>query len=174
MSDSDVSMQLLQRRIVLLTGALDVERATTALGQLLLLDGDNGRPIRLHLSCSDAELDAAIMLAETIDLVRADVNVLATGVVAGPAVGVVAAAHRREAHPQVMFLLREPRTGMSGTATHLAGEADQHRRQLVHLHQRIADATGHPVAKVESDMRAGVALTAPEAVDYGLLHAIRG
>src|ERR687888_1051864 len=99
----DLADRLLQRRIVLLSGELDHDAATRAAAQLMLLDSDaasdDGEPVDLHVRSVEGDLDAAITLAETIDLMRVPVRALATGWTGTPAIAVFAAADRRRAHP---------------------------------------------------------------------------
>src|SRR5438067_7828500 len=52
----DVTMQLLERRIILLTGRLDCAAADDAAARLLLLDERGHDPITVHLSCPEADL----------------------------------------------------------------------------------------------------------------------
>jgi len=170
----ELADRLLQRRMVMLAGSLDQAMATRAAAQLMLLDADSERPVDLHLGCPDGDLDAALMLADTLDLMRAPVTVTARGTVGGPAVAVLAAGDRRLAHPHCQLLLREPRGTASGRAEELAIAAEQHARRVRDLCERLAAATGRDVETVAADLRRGRVLTASEAVDYGLLHAIAG
>jgi ATP-dependent Clp protease protease subunit len=166
--------RLYERRIVLLTGQLDQAAATSAAAQVMLLDGTSEQPIQLHISCSDGNLDASIMLAETIDLLRAPVHAVAGGILGGAAVVVYASATSRMAHRHTALQLREPRFETSGTADQLASRIAQHQHQLDYLYQHVADACGQPVAKVITDMQAGLLLTGAEAVRYGLVQALLG
>jgi ATP-dependent Clp protease protease subunit len=164
--------RLFERRIVLLTGHLNQELATSAAAQVMLLDHEPGQPIQLQVSCTDGDLDASIMLAESIDLLRAPVHAVAGGILGGAAIVVYASATSRRAHKHTAFQLREPRMEGSGTADQLAGRIAQHQHQLDYLYQRVADACGQPVAKVITDMQASLLLTGAEAVRYGLVHTL--
>jgi ATP-dependent Clp protease protease subunit len=166
--------RLFGQRIVLLTGHLDQPAATSAAAQVMLLDNDGEEPIQLHISCSDGELDASIMLAETIDLLRAPVHAVAGGILGGSAVVVYASAVRRMAHRHTALQLREPRFQTVGNADHLASRIAQHQHQLDYLYQHVADACGQSVEKVITDMQAGVLLTGAEAVRYGLVQMLLG
>ena len=166
----ELADRLLHRRIVMLAGNLDQALATRATAQLMLLDADSSGPVQLHFSCPDGDLDAALMLADTLDLMRAPVTATARGTIGGPAVAALAAADRRLAHPHCLLVLREPRGTASGRADELAIAADQHARRVRDLCERLASATGRDVDAVAADLRRGRVLTAAEAVDYGLLH----
>ncbi|HET7530655.1 MAG TPA: ATP-dependent Clp protease proteolytic subunit [Mycobacteriales bacterium] len=165
----DVLGQLRARRLVLLTGPLDAAAADDASARLLLLDQRNDEPIQLHMSCPDGQLDATLSLIATIDLIGADVHAVAAGAVSGAAIGAFAAAAQRRAHPHTTFLLFEPKADLRGGADQLAAAADQHRRQLQTLTDRIATVCHRDADAVADDLRAGKLLTAADAVDYGLV-----
>jgi ATP-dependent Clp protease protease subunit len=166
----ELADRLLHRRIVMLAGNLDHALATRAAAQLMLLDADSAEAVQLHLSCPDGDLDAALMLADTLDLMRAPITATGRGTIGGPAVVALAAADRRLAHPHCLVVLREPRGTASGRAAELAIAADQHARRVRDLCERLAAATGRDVDAIGADLRQGRVLTAAQAVDYGLLH----
>lgn len=168
----DVVAQLLRRRIVMLTGRLDWGLADDVAARLLLLDQESQDVITLHVSVSDAELDAALALVATIDLLASEVTAIAGGTVGGAAVAVYAAAARRQAHPHTQFVLREPHAELHGDTERVRIAAEQHQRQLETLRDRIAAATGRDKDDVERDIARGRLLTAAEAVAYGLVQEL--
>jgi ATP-dependent Clp protease, protease subunit len=138
----------------------------------MLLDADGQDPVELHLSCPDAELDAAVTLAEVLDLMHVPVRALAKAAVGGPAVAVYAAADRRLAHPRCVFRLGLPRTSFEGTGDQLATAAQRYELTVQGLAERLAEATGRPLPRVQGDLRTGRILTAAQALEYGLVHEL--
>lgn len=171
----DVSQALLDRRVVMVSGPLTSELANEAAARLMLLDGDSDTDVHLYLNCPGAELGAALMLADTVHLMRGPVHAVAQGSLGGAAVATYAAAPHRLALPHALFELREPRlTGEDGTAEALAERAALHGRQAAQLHAWLAQATGHDEARIGEDLRAGLLLDASGAVGYGLAHEVVG
>jgi ATP-dependent Clp protease, protease subunit len=164
--------RLAEHGIVLLSGFLDAAAAQRAAATLMLLDAEHDGPVRLHLGCPDGDLDGALLLAETVDLLTLDTTALVTGVVGGPVLAVLAAAGRREAHPHALLRLREPTGTAAGRADRLAADAEQHARQVGQLLDRLAAATGRDPDEIAADLRSGRLLSAQQAVDYGLLDAV--
>jgi ATP-dependent Clp protease protease subunit len=171
---ADVWTRLLERRIVMVSGPLDNPAATRAAAEVMLLDADGDGPIQLHLSSPDGDLDAAIMLAETVDLLQVPVQAIAGGLIGGPVIAVYASAGRRLAHRHVAFHLREPSAQMEGNAEQLAGRIAQHQHQIDYLHRHVAESCGRSVQAVAEDMAAGRLLTAAAAIEYGLVHELTG
>ena len=170
----DLWTKLLERRIVMLGGHLDHPAATRAAAEVMLLDADGEDPIQLHISCPDGDLDAAVMLAETVDLLQAPVHAVAGGLLGGPVIAVYASAGRRLAHRHSAFHLREPSAQMEGNAEQLAGRIAQHQHQIDYLHRHVAERCGQGAQTVADDMATGRLLTAAAAIDYGLVHELTG
>jgi len=166
----EVTVQLLRRRIVVVTGRLDAEASAQVASRLLLLDADRQDPLTVHFSCTEAELNAATALASTLELLRSEATVIAVGPVERAAIGVFAAGRVRRAHPHATFLLADPSPAANTDDVRLAAEL--HERGLGSLHARIAAASGREVAAVAADMHAGRLLSAAEAVDYGLVQSL--
>jgi ATP-dependent Clp protease protease subunit len=167
---ADLDEQLLRRRIVRIAGRLDVPTAEVALARVLLADADGPEPIQLHLLCPDGDLAAGVVLAETLQLVRARVVALATGTVGGPAVAAYAAARTRRAHPHARFVLSEPRAVLSGVRAE--AELAVQAGQLRFLQETIAAATGRTTDDVAADMQLRRVLPADEALAYGLVQEV--
>jgi ATP-dependent Clp protease protease subunit len=168
----DVFGRLLERRVVMITGHLDQDVATRAAAQLMLLDATGDAPIDVHWSCPDGELDAALALADTIDLLGVTVRARARGQLGGPAVLPFASADRRLAHPHAVFVLRDRRLRLEGRADDVNAMIAAHQHQLDALHARLAAAAGQTPDRIAGDLRAGTVLGAEEALAYGLVHEL--
>jgi len=164
--------RLFERRIVFVTGRLDDAAAAAAAAAIMTLDASGDEPIDVHVDSPDGTLEAAFVLIDVIDLVRATVRVHCRGHVAGPAIGVVAAADRRSAAPHATFRLVEPTTQLSGTPDRIAALSQQHRDLLWRFQSRLASATGRPTEDIADDMRRSRTLDAREALAHGLIDTI--
>jgi ATP-dependent Clp protease protease subunit len=166
--------QLLERRIVVVSGRLDEAAAGKAAAALLALDASADRPIELLLDCPDGALGAAFTLIDTADTLRSPLRVLCRGQVGGPAVGVVATADHRIATPHARFHLHQPTARFDGAPEQLAAQNRQNQELLWRLYGRLARRTGRPAEEIAEDMRRGRYLDAPDALDYGLIDEITG
>ncbi len=164
-----VTERLLDQRVILTGGHLDDALANRTAAQLLLLSRAGDRPIELHLACPSSDLDAALALADAVDLVSAPVHAVVRGSLGGPVVAVLCAAEERAAHRSAVIVLTLPRKGGEGTAAQLAVQAEQHERQIVRLRERIAAVASRDEAAIAADLEAGRVLSGEEAMEYGLL-----
>lgn len=161
--------RLLAQRIVMAHGYLDGEAATRLCAQLLTLDAEGTRPIRLELQNLDAELPAVLSVMGVLDVVRGPVSAYAGGRIHGPALGILAACQHRWAYPNALFVLSEPQVSFDGTVTAVAAREEQARAMLGELFTRIAEVTGHDVDQVRADARRDRLFSVAEAVEYGLV-----
>src|SRR5690606_6701009 len=122
-----VSERLYEQRIVLAHGELTPERATAWCAQLLTLGAIGRDPITLHLSIPDGGLGATLTLLDTLDSLTVEVTAVVAGRLGGPPVGLLTAVTHRQATPNSVLRLGEPRLAAVGTAEEVAAADEQGR-----------------------------------------------
>jgi ATP-dependent Clp protease protease subunit len=165
--------KLFERRVVFVTGRLDDAVAAQAAAEIMTLEACGDEPIAVYVDSPDGTLEAAFVLIDIIDLLHATVRAHCHGQLGGPAIGVVAVADQRSASPHTTFRLAQPMMQLSGTPDQIAARSQQHRELLWMFQARLAKATGRPVEAIADDMRRGRYLDAREALEYGLIDAVR-
>jgi len=163
--------RLLERRIVLASGILDDDAAARLSAQLLTLDAEGDKPIRLELQNLRAELPAALTVMGILDVLRVPVHGCVSGEISGPALGVLVCCTRRTGYPNASFTISEPRLEFRGTASAVSAHEQQVCRMLDTLYFRLADVTGRETDEIREDARRGRSLTTAQAVGYGLIQA---
>jgi len=161
--------RLLARRIVMASGVLDDAAAARLSAQLLALDADGDRPVRLELQNLRAELGAVVTVMGILDVMRVSVHGCVSGELGGPALGLLACCPVRSAYPNAALTLSEPRAHLTGTATALSAREQQFQRMLDTIYFKLAEVTGRPAEQIREDARQGRVLTAAQAVGYGLI-----
>lgn len=164
--------KLWDRRVVLLSGELDDAAATTASTELMTLDATGNDSVTLQVDCGGGSLSASLMIIDVIDLLGVPVHARCTGRAEGPAVGIVAVAHRRTATPHARFRLGVPDVAFAGRAEDVERQAREHQRQVEVFVRRLAEATGRPFEHVEADLARRDWLDADAALAYGLVDEI--
>jgi ATP-dependent Clp protease protease subunit len=167
--------RLFDQRIVMIRGPLTGDAASGIAAALLTLDAAGPSPVQLHIASEGGDLTAALAVLDVLDSMASPVHALVTSQAAGAVIAVLAAAEKRSAHRHARFRLTEPRaTGVTGTADEVARAAGQHLRELEEVTLRLVEVTGQARSRIEDDMHNGRSLTAPEAVEYGLIQDIVG
>jgi ATP-dependent Clp protease protease subunit len=171
---SAAEQALLDRRIVLVNGAVDHGKSAAIAAALIALEAIGDEPVELRISAESDSLDAALALIDTLDSLRVAVNATVAGTVGGTMVGVLAVCRHRRIGAHGHIHLREPRAEFTGVASHLHRQAADMQQRLESFVRRIAEATGRPFEHVEADLRSGLHLDAAGAVTYGLADEIVG
>lgn len=163
--------RLLEKRIVLASGMLDDEAAARLSAQLMTLDAEADKPIRLELQNLRAELPAVLTVMGILDVLRVPVHACASGEISGPALGVLVSCPRRTGYPNATFTLAEPRLDFGGTVTAVTARQEQMTRMLDTLYFRLAEVTGRDTDEIREDARRRRSLTTSQAIGYGLIQS---
>ncbi len=170
---SKVYEHLLARRTVMLDRPLDDEAATLVAAQLMSLDAESAETITLLVNSPGGSLGAAAAVLDTIDLVRGVVDTTCLGQAVGTAAVIVAAGTgRRRMGAGAQLRLRLADVELSGPAGRLEADLGQMRLLRQALVDRLVTITGQDRRLVERDIDAGRALTAHDAVAYGLVDEV--
>lgn len=164
--------RMLERRVVLVSGQLDQSTAARLSMELMTLDASGDEAIHLQLGSPGGSLEAALSLMDVVELVGVPVRATCTGLVGGPAVGLLAVCSHRMASPHCRIHLAEPAGTFAGSARELErwAQGRQDRWQL--FCRRLAAAVGRPEARVTEDLATGRYLGADEALGYGLIDEV--
>jgi len=173
----DIFDRLLEQRIIFIRNPLDGAAANLVIAQLLHLETrDRIAPITLRINCTEADLQAALAVYDTMQAVQAPVGTLCSGTAAGGAALLLAAGTpgSRLSLPSGRVLLEQPRGKFHGSSR----ELDLQARGLLRLRQQVnellARHTGQLLERIERDTEQGLWLSAEEARAYGLVDRITG
>ena len=164
--------RMFERRVVVVSGALDDETAGHAAMELMTLDAAGDGPIHLQIDSLGGSLDAALSLMDVVELTGVAVRGMCVGLVGGPAVGLLAVCHHRMITPHGRIRLVEADDAFAGSAGDLVRWAEDRQARWAVFCRRLATAAGRPVAKVVDDLRSSRFLDADDAVRYGLVDEV--
>ncbi|HXM19021.1 MAG TPA: ATP-dependent Clp protease proteolytic subunit [Candidatus Tumulicola sp.] len=172
----DIFSRLLKERIVFVTGAIDDNLANLVIAQLLFLEKEDAdRDIEMYINSPGGSLSAGLAIYDTMRLVKPDVATLCAGMAASAASVLLTggAKGKRYALPYSKVIIHQPWVSqLGGQATDL----EIHARDLIKSRRVLADiyveTTGQTLEKIERDLERDYILTAPEAVDYGIVDSV--
>jgi ATP-dependent Clp protease protease subunit len=154
--DDHLSARLLHQRIVVLGQEVDDPVANRICAQLLLLSAeDPRRDISLYINSPGGSVSAGLAIMDTMRLIPNDVSTLAMGLAASMGQFLLSAGTpgKRHALPHARVLMHQGSAGIGGTAVEIeiqAANLEQVRDTVLGL---IAEHTGQPLARIESDSR---------------------
>lgn len=132
---------------------------------------DPNKPVTVLVNSPGGSADAGFAMYDLLRWTCVPVKTVANGLVASAAVLVFLAAAKgnRLSLPNSRFMLHQPSTVARGQVT----DIDIAARQIIALKRRynqiVADVTGKPLERIETDADRDFWLTAAEAKDYGLV-----
>jgi ATP-dependent Clp protease protease subunit len=167
-----VLASLLQRRVIVVHGALDGDRASETAATLMTLDALGDQHIELRLHAPDGTFEAAMVLVDIIDVLGVPVHTVALGVVGGGAVGVLAAGSRRSIAPHARLHLRQPDVTASGRPAEIERSVAEHTARREQFYRMLSDRTGSPLTDIEQQWDQGRFVDAAGALASGYVDAI--
>ena len=170
--------RLLRRRVILLSGPIDTERANDVMARLLYLEGeDPDAPIELRINSPGGEVLSGLAIIDTIAQLACPVATTCAGMAASMASVLLASGTkgRRRATANARVLIHQPWAGQfQGQATDLERAAEEILRQRARIDQLLADATGQPTERIHRDTERDTWFSAAEAKAYGLVDEVLG
>jgi ATP-dependent Clp protease, protease subunit len=170
--------RLLRRRVIMLSGPIDTERANDVMARLLYLEGEDPEaPIDLRINSPGGEVLSGLAIVDTIAQLACPVATTCAGMAASMASVLLASGTkgRRRATANARVLIHQPWAGQfQGQATDLERAAEEILRQRARIDQLLADATGQPVERIHRDTERDTWFSAQEALDYGLVDEVVG
>ena len=170
-SADSLIFKMLKTRTILLSGQVNKDLAERTIRQLLLLDEEDDKPIRIFIDSPGGDADAGFAIFDMIRFVNSPVWTIGMGLVASAAAIIQLAApkERRTGLPNSHYLIHQPLSGIRGVAT----DIEIHAREMEKLREKIncliAHETGTAMEQVEKDTDRDFWMSAEEAVRYGLI-----
>jgi len=171
----DIYSRLLKERIVFLGTPIDDNVGNLIMAQLLHLESeDPDKDINLYINSPGGDITALFAIYDTMQYVKPDVSTIVMGQAASAAAVLLLAGAKgkRFALPHSRVLLHQPHGGAQGQAVDIEIQAKEIIRYRQLLDQLIAEHTGQPLDKVGKDTDRDFILTAPDAVEYGVVDEV--
>lgn len=171
----DVFSRLLMDRIIFLGVPIDDDAANIIQAQLLYLASvDGNADISLYLNTPGGSVSSGLGIYDTMQLITPDVATICTGMAASMgSILLCAGAHgKRSALPHSRVMIHQPLGGAQGQASDILIEAREIEKCREELYSIISEHSGQPYGKVFADADRNFWMTAPEALEYGMIDKI--
>jgi len=171
----DVMSRLLRDRIVILGQQVDDEVANRLVAQLLYLaNEDPAKDITMYINSPGGSVSAGMAIFDTMNFVPCDVSTVCFGTAASMGAFLLGAGTKgkRRSLPNSRIMIHQPLGGAQGQAADIEIQAKEILFIRALLCEYIADYTGQPVDKIESDCDRDFFMTPREALDYGIIDEV--
>ncbi|MFI6074901.1 ClpP family protease [Actinoplanes sp. NPDC051343] len=166
----DVYSRLLSDRIIFLGTEIDDGVANVVIAQLLHLESAGEQDIALYINSPGGGFNALTAIYDTMNFIRCSIATFCVGQASSAAAALLAAGTRgkRSVLPHAKVTLHQPSSQARGTLPDLAVEAKEVAKVRAEMDEILARHTGHSTTKIRADTDRSMALSAADAVAYGL------
>ena len=171
----DVFSRLMMDRIIFLGTQVDDYTANTLQAQLLYLDSsDPGKDISIYINSPGGSVYAGYGIYDTMQFIKPDVSTICMGQAAsmGAFLLTAGAKGKRFCLPNSRVMIHQPLGGYQGQATDIEIHAREILKVKGRMNELMALHTGQSLEQIERDTERDRFLSAPEAVEYGLVDSI--
>jgi len=171
----DIYSRLLKDRIVMLSGEVNDQVASTIVAQFLFLEAeDPEKDIYFYINSPGGVVTAGMAIFDTMNYIRPDVATICIGQAASMGAFLLSSGEKgkRYALPHARIMIHQPLGGAQGQATDIQIQAEEILRMKVELNGILAKNTGQTVKKVEKDTDRDNFMSAKEAKDYGMVDEV--
>ena len=161
-------------RFVLVFGEITDKLAQITCQRLIALSTESDAPITMLISSPGGHVESGDAIHDMVRFVRAPVTMVGTGWVAsaGTHIFLSPPKERRYCLPNTRFMIHQPAGGAGGQATDIAIQAKEILRTRERIGRVIAKQTGRPFETVAKDMERDFWMSAPEAIEYGIVSRV--
>ncbi|NLK65890.1 MAG: ATP-dependent Clp endopeptidase proteolytic subunit ClpP [Campylobacteraceae bacterium] len=171
----DIYSRLLKDRIIMLSGEINDQVASSIVSQLLFLEAeDPEKDIYLYINSPGGVVTSGLSIYDTMNYIRPDVSTICIGQAASMGAFLLSsgAKGKRFALPNSRIMIHQPLGGAQGQATDIEIQAKEILRIKQILNEILAINTGKEITELEKDTDRDNFMSAKEAVEYGLIDKV--
>jgi len=171
----DIYSRLLKDRIVMLSGEVNDQVASTIVAQFLFLEAeDPEKDIFFYINSPGGVVTAGMAIFDTMNYIRPDVATICIGQAASMGAFLLSSGEKgkRYALPHARIMIHQPLGGAQGQATDIAIQAEEILRMKKELNSILAKNTGQTAKAIERDTDRDNFMSAKESLDYGMIDEV--
>lgn len=171
----DIYSRLLKDRIIMLSGEVNDQVASTIVAQMLFLEAeDPEKDIYFYINSPGGVVTAGMAMYDTMNYIRPDVATICIGQAASMGSFLLSsgAKGKRFALPHARIMIHQPLGGAQGQANDIAIQAKEILRMKAELNDILAKNTGQKIETIEADTDRDNFMSAQESMEYGLIDEV--
>lgn len=171
----DIYSRLLKDRIIMLSGEVNDQVASTIVAQLLFLEAqDPDKDIYFYINSPGGVITSGLSMFDTMNYIKPDIVTICMGQAASMGAFLLACGTpgKRYALPHARIMIHQPSGGAQGQSTDIQIQAQEIQRLKDTLNQILAEKTGQKPKQIEKDTERDNFMSSQEAVKYGLIDKV--
>ena len=171
----DIYSRLLKDRIVMLSGEVNDQVASTIVAQFLFLEAeDPEKDIFFYINSPGGVVTSGMAIFDTMNYIRPDVATICIGQAASMGAFLLSSGEKgkRYALPHARVMIHQPLGGAQGQESDIQIQAEEILRMKKELNGILAKNSGQSIKKIEKDTDRDNFMSAQECVEYGLIDKV--
>ena len=171
----DIYSRLLKDRIIMLSGEINDQVASSIVAQLLFLEAeDPDKDIYFYINSPGGVVTSGMSIYDTMNYIKPDVCTICIGQAASMGAFLLSCGEKekRYALPNARIMIHQPLGGAQGQATDIEIQANEILRMKKQLNTILAENTGQSLKRLEKDTDRDFFMSSGEALKYGLIDKV--
>ena len=171
----DIYSRLLKDRIIMLSGEVNDQIASSIVAQLLFLEAqDPDKDIYFYINSPGGVITSGLSMFDTMNYIKPDIVTICIGQAASMGAFLLASGTKgkRYALPHARIMIHQPSGGAQGQSTDIQIQAQEIQRLKDTLNEILAEKTGKTAKRIEKDTERDNFMSGKEAVEYGLIDKV--
>ncbi len=171
----DIYSRLLRERIIFLGEPVTSESANRVVAQLLFLEAeDPEKDVFLYINSPGGSVYDGLGIFDTIQHIKPDVQTVCVGLAASMGAFLLCAGTpgKRSSLTHSRIMIHQPLGGARGQASDIRIQADEILYLKDKLNRELADRTGQPLERIQTDTDRDFFMSPEEAKAYGLIDKV--
>jgi len=171
----DIYSRLLKDRIIMLSGEVNDQVASTIVAQLLFLEAqDPDKDIYFYINSPGGVITSGLSMYDTMNYIKPDIVTICMGQAASMGAFLLSSGTpgKRYALPNARIMIHQPSGGAQGQSTDIQIQAEEIQRLKDTLNEIMAKNCGKKAKQLEKDTERDNFMSSKEAMDYGLIDKV--
>ncbi len=171
----DIYSRLLKDRIIMLSGEVNDQVASTIVAQLLFLEAqDPDKDIYFYINSPGGVITSGLSMYDTMNYIKPDIVTICMGQAASMGAFLLSSGTpgKRYALPNARIMIHQPSGGAQGQSTDIQIQAEEIQRLKDSLNEIMAKNCGKKAKQLEKDTERDNFMSAKEAAEYGLIDKV--
>jgi len=171
----DIYSRLLKDRIIMLSGEVNDQVASTIVAQLLFLEAqDPDKDIYFYINSPGGVITSGLSMYDTMNYIKPDIVTICMGQAASMGAFLLSSGTpgKRYALPNARIMIHQPSGGAQGQSTDIQIQAEEIQRLKDALNEIMAKNCGKKAKQLEKDTERDNFMSAKEAMAYGLIDKV--
>jgi len=169
-----ISEKMLKERIIFLDKEIDSKTASDVVSKLLYLDSESNDDIKLFINSPGGEISSGLMIYDTINLIKSDVQTISIGVSASMAAIILLSGTKgkRKILPNSKVMLHDLSGDTKGKFKDIINEIQEMNKLHNKIFEIIKSNTNLTIEQIEEYLKNDFWLNSEEALQLGVVDKI--